>query len=55
MRSVSGHDELATRADVGAVKADVVAVKADIGAVKWVLAVQSAFILAMAAKLFGIV
>ena len=49
------HHTLATKADVAAVKADVAAVKADVAAVKWVLGFVAVFVVAMSARLFGII
>ena len=48
-------DVAAVKADVAAVKADVAAVKADIAAVKWVLGFVAVFVVAMSARLFGII
>ena len=64
--ATADRDELATKTDLAAVKADIAALQSDLaaveisvaslksdpGAVKWILAVQSDFILAMAAKMF---
>lgn len=60
------RDELATKADLAvtegrldakltAIKAELAVAKAELAAVKWVLAFQAALILAIAARLFGIV
>ena len=57
--ATADHAELATKADVAVVKADVAVVKADVAALRsemrWMFGFQAAVILAMAAKLFGIV
>ena len=50
--ATADHAELATKADVAVVKADVAALRSEM---RWMFGFQAAVILAMAAKLFGIV
>ena len=50
--ATADHAELATKADVAVVKADVAALRSEM---RWMYGFQAAVILAMAAKLFGIV
>ena len=47
-RHAADHHMLAT-------KADITAVKADVAAVKWVLGFVAVFVVAMSARLFGII
>ena len=46
------NENSATKADLAVVKSEL---KADIAALKWIASFQSAFILAIAARLFGLV
>ena len=50
--ATADRDELATKADLAAVKADLTALRSE---VRWMFGFQAALILAIAAKLFGLV
>ena len=54
-RQAAGAGLLATKADITAVKADVAAVKAEVASVKWGLGFVAVFVVAMSARVFGII
>ena len=50
--STADHDGLATKADTAALKADIAALRSEM---RWMVGFLAALVLAMAARLFGIV
>ena len=54
MRKAVGED-VATRADIRELKADIHELTAELRTIKWVLCVQLAILVAIAARLFGVV
>ena len=49
------YEQVARKADIDALTADIGSVRADITTLRWIVGIQSAFILAIALRVFGLV